>query len=284
MVDNAKLVRDLEDLRRQLRELGPSIADAFAPVIADLQETIEDTIEANYYNKTQTDSQIAAKVANPGAIAPTTVSASGAVTSLSTISGAGVSSSAGMSATGDMTATGAHRGADVYATNAPTFNITATRVAGWWESATGRGGTASSSERFKTEIEAVGLDHLRAILSIDVVHFSYIDEVRKRDDSTFEGYVGPDYHVATNIGAIAERLHEAGLWEFVVYEREPVIEQQENEDGDLVDVVVGDQLKLGADGEPIPFGIHDILIAYSLLPIVADHEKRLDAIEQHLGL
>jgi hypothetical protein len=195
---------------------------------------------------------------------------------------------AGVTATGDISTSSALRGADIYATNAPGFNITGTRVAGWWESATGRGGTASSSERFKTDIEAVGLDHLRAILSIDVVHFSYIDEVRKRDDPTFEGYVGPDYHVATNIGAIAERLHEAGLWEFVVYEHENVIEPrpgEPNEDGtpgEPVDVVVGDRLKLGDDGEPIPHAIHDILIAYSLLPIVADHDKRIAALEQRM--
>ncbi len=263
MIDEAALNRTLEDLKRQLRELTPSIADAFLPVVADLQATIEATIAGTYYTKVQTD----AKVASPGAIAPTTVSASGAV-----------------SAGGDITTPSAHRGADIFATNAPTNNFTGTRVAGWWLTATGQGGTASSSERFKTEIEAVGLDHLRAILSVDVVHFSYIDEVRKRDDPTFEGYVGPEYHVATNIGAIAERLHEAGLWEFVVYERDAVTEEQTAEDGTTVDVVVGDRLKLDENGQPIPFGIHDSLIAYSLLPIVADHDRRIQAIEEKLGL
>jgi hypothetical protein len=182
------------------------------------------------------------------------------------------------------TISGSWSAADLYARNAPGYNITGTRVAGWWESATGRAGTASSSERFKTDIAAVDLDHLRAILGIQVVHFSYRDEVRKRDDPTFEGYVGPDYHVSVNIGAIAERLHEAGLWEFVVYEHEPIIEQRPNDDGSLTEVVVGDRLKLGDDGEPIPYGIHDILLAYSLIPIVADHEHRIEAIEAHLGL
>lgn len=263
MVDEAALNRTLEDLKRQLRELPPSIADAFLPVVSDLQETIEATIADAYYTKVQTDGLIAF----PGAIAPSSVASSGPI-----------------SATGDITATGANRGADVYATNAPGFNITGTRVAGWWESATGRGGTASSSERFKTDIETVGLDHLRAVLGVDVVHFSYIDEVRKRDDPTFERYVGPDYHVAVNIGSIAERLHEAGLWEFVVYEREPVTEQRTDDDGNTVEVVVGDRLKLDENGQPIPFGVHDILIAYSVLPIVADHDRRILAIEEHLGL
>lgn len=257
MTDTAALNRQLEDLQRQLKELPPSIAESFLPVVADLQATIEATIADTYYTKVQTDGRIA----SPGAISPTTVNASG-----------------------DISTPASHRGADIFATNAPTNNFTGTRVAAWWLTATGQGGTASSSERFKTDIEAVGLDHLRAILSIDVVHFSYIDEVRKRDDPTFDGYVGPDYHVATNIGAIAERLHEAGLWEFVVYEREPVTEERIDADGNTVEVVVGDRLKVDAKGDPIPFAIHDILIAYSLLPIVADHDRRIQAIEEKLGL
>lgn len=249
----------LRTLQRPTGTSVGSLVDQVQAALANINATVTAAINANSYDKPTIDAKDAATLAS-------------AQTYTTNALTAGFTSSGGVNA------------ADLYARNAPGFNITGTRVSGWWESATGRAGTASSSERFKSDIEEVGLDHLRAILGVQVVHFSYTDEIRKRDDPTFDGYVGPDYHVGVNIGAIAEQLHAAGLWELVVYEHEWVVEQRENDDGDMVDVVVGEQLKLDENGEPIPFGIHDILIGYSLLPIVADHDRRLAAIEDHLGL
>jgi hypothetical protein len=259
-----------EQLQEAIDQLEDLVND-----LADQVNTLVTSTMTNYYTKSETNT----KVTTPGDINPSNVTASGSVTAQGNMQAAGSISTTGS----DISTPNALRGANIYATAAPGYNITGTRVAGWWESATGRGGTASSSRRFKTDIEAVELDHLRGILGVGIMHWSYVDEVRKRDDPTFEGYVGPDYHVAVNIGAIAEDLHAAGLWELVVYERDRITEEREI-DGELVDVVIAEPLKLDDDGQPIPFGIHDILISYSLIPLLADHEHRLAAIETHLGL
>lgn len=159
-------------------------------------------------------------------------------------------------------------GREVYGIDTPAFNITGGRVAGWWETATGRAGTAVSSRRFKDNINPIELDKFRGVLAIGIYHFNYIAELRKRDDPDYEHYVGPEYHVGTNVGAIAEELHEAGLWEFVIYEHEDD----------------GVSLRRDADGEPIPYGIHDSLMAYAVIPVVQDHDRRLEAIEELLGI
>lgn len=174
--------------------------------------------------------------------------------------------------------------ADVYATSAPGFNITGGRVAGWWETATGRAGTAVSSRRFKDNIVPVDLEHARGILAVGIYYWNYSAEIRKRDDPDYEDYVGPHYHVGTNVGPIAEDLHAAGLWEYVIYERDTIYEVQTNEAGEEVRVVVGQPLRLDDRGEPIPLGIHDSLMAYAVIPVVQDHDERLERIEHHLGL
>jgi hypothetical protein len=156
-------------------------------------------------------------------------------------------------------------GADLYTINGPTFNITGGRVTCWLETATGRVAMATSSRRFKQdEITVTDVDP-RAILSVNMKYWHYIAEVRKRDDPTFEDYVGPDYHVAQNFGPIAEDLHAAGLWMCVIY--------QHNDDGSL---------QLDENEQPIPFAIHDSLWGYLehiavqwLMGRVDDHEARL---------
>jgi hypothetical protein len=158
-------------------------------------------------------------------------------------------------------------GSDLYTLNGPSFNITGTRVACWLETATGRVAMATSSRRFKeNEVTVTDVDP-RAIIGVKMKYWNYITEVRKRDDPTFEEYVGPDYHVATNFGPIAEDLHDAGLWMCVVYERDE-----------------GGTLKLDGTGNPIPYSIHDALFAYVehlavqwLMSRVDDHEARLAA-------
>jgi hypothetical protein len=75
--DEAWLNRQLEDMKRALRELPPSVAASFAPVVANLQATIIATIEATY----STTAQMNAAIANPGNINPVNVNASGQVAS-----------------------------------------------------------------------------------------------------------------------------------------------------------------------------------------------------------
>lgn len=266
-----KRIADLEQAVRTLqRPTGTSVGSLVSRVdetLANIDAEVIDSINTNSYTKSVIDGKDSATLNSA-------VSTAVAQSNAFTLAG--------------YTASGAISASDLFTRNGPTQNITQTRVSTWTRTSDGLVGTASSSERFKTDIEAVDLDHLRAILGVQVVHFSYLDEVRRRDDPSFEEYVGPDYHVAVNIGSLAERLHEAGLWEFVIYERENIVEQlpgEQNEDGspgEPVEVIVGDRLKLDDDGEPIPFGIHDILLAYSLIPIVADHEQRLAAVEARM--
>ncbi|MEK6310280.1 MAG: tail fiber domain-containing protein [Curtobacterium sp.] len=185
--------------------------------------------------------------------------------------------------------------------------MSGTRVAGWWESATGRAGTASSSRRFKQDIEPANMD-VNAILAIEVVHYHYIAEIRKRDDPTFEDYVGPEYKVATEVGVIAEQLHDLGLWQFVVYQREnytetrtrpvtltqPVLNADTNEpvlddfgeplmesyEGEEEYTLYLDRLKLNDAGQPIPDGVHYELLALATIPVLQDHERRIAALER----
>ena len=238
----APLIDKLKDLQTQLRDLqtpsGTNIGSLVAQVqtaLINLSAQVQAEISANSYTKTVIDG----KIASPGAISPTTVSATGAV------SGATVT------------------GVDVFAQSLAT-NITAARVSLWGRTADGYIATAASSERFKTNIRPVDRDP-RSLMGIVVSYFEYIDEVRKRDDPSFDEYVGPDYHVGINVGVIAERLHELGLWEYVIYER----------DG-------SDNLKLTDEGEPVPYGVHDILLAYAIIPFVQMQDRRMDALASRL--
>ena len=177
-----------------------------------------------------------------------------------------------IASSGAVSGTAISSGSDVTATNnvyAPTAgliggNIPGTRLAGWIEVATGRIGNTSSSARFKMNIRESAIDPLK-VLTIVPKYYQYITEVRKRDDPTYEFYVGPSYHVALEIGMIAEDLHAAGLWEFVVYNYE--------KDGTL---------SLDPMGNPIPNSIHYINWAVALQVVARYQQKRIDNLESRL--
>jgi len=254
------IVKVIKDGRRQEREnarpdaaqLGQLVQQVQA-ALANIVAMVTTAISLTSYTKAVIDS----KIASPGAIAPTSVASSGQVSG----------------------STGVFNGG-LYSTDAYSFNLTSTRVTGW-HGIDGHIGTASSSEKFKTNIrDAKLIDKAEAILGIEFDYYNYKAEIAKRDDPTSPDYVGPEYRVHEELGAIAERLHEAGLWEFVVYERDTVtetryrdvdkIEIDENGEEHTVvaqepyTVYLGDTLRLDADGEPIPFGIH-----YDLLGLAA---------------
>jgi hypothetical protein len=151
-------------------------------------------------------------------------------------------------------------GGNVFAQSVGT-NITATRVSVWGRTADGFLGTASSSERYKTNIVDALLsspERAKKILSIGVKHYNYIAELAKREEN-------PDYHVHLEVGAIAEDLHAAGLWEFVVYQR--------HEDDSLV---------LDENGEPVPDGIHYHLFSLAVLAVTQYQQARLDDLEERI--
>lgn len=173
-------------------------------------------------------------------------------------------------------------GTNVYTTNGPTTVHTGPRVAAWLLNAGGLVGTASS-RRFKDNIVPAGIDPA-AVLSIGVKEYQYKAELAKRA-------ADPNYHVATEVGMIAEDLHRAGLWQFVIYEYEPdpdfppvYSEPEIADDGTIVkEAELVDpgrtRTKLDARGKAIPFSIHYELFALALLPVLQDHERRLKALE-----
>lgn len=148
---------------------------------------------------------------------------------------AGPVSTAGNVAAGNVT------GGNVFAQSVNT-NITATRVAVWGRTSDGFIGTATSSEKRKANIRPLDIDP-EAVLSIEPVYYQWIESLEERERRAQLPKDDPDYcedmHVATEVGMIAERLHEAGLWQFVVYARNP-----------------DDSLMLDEHGEAVPDGIH----------------------------
>lgn len=151
-------------------------------------------------------------------------------------------------------------GVSVFASNAGVVagNISGTRTQIWARNSDGYIGNTLSSQVFKQDITDAVIDPV-AVLSIGIKHYRYIAEVRRRDDPTYEFYVGPDYHVALEVGMIAEDLHAAGLWQFVVYKHEFVyIDDDGNEtvpDADS-DPVLTERLVLDTHGRVIPQSIH----------------------------
>lgn len=113
-------------------------------------------------------------------------------------------------------------GGNVYAQSVST-NITATRVAVWARTSDGFIGTAASSERYKTAIRLAELDP-EAIIAMEPVFYEYTAEREMYEKQTAGtvpyAYLPDRRQPATEIGMIAERLHEAGLWPFVVYRRD----------------------------------------------------------------
>ena len=211
--------------------------------------------------------------------AGTTIAAGGAITGASVaVTGAGTFGTDVTAAAGSVTGLNV-LGTSIFAANAGNIagNISATRTTTWARNSDGYIGNTLSSIRFKTDVVGTDIDPL-AVLAMSVKHYRYIAELRTRDDKTYEGYVGPGYHVALEVGMIAEEMHAAGLWQFVVYER------HFDEDG-------AEHLTLDANGQVIPQSIHYTLWGMAVLiatqHVWAEHLKvraDTDRILAHLGI
>jgi hypothetical protein len=168
--------------------------------------------------------------------------------------------------------------AELYADNV-TFNITTGRVANWARTSDGFIATATSSERAKTDIRPVDWDDakIEAIVGMSLVYYRWIANLERIEAAKSPEH--PDHgrfiHNPLEVGFIAERMHEAGLWEFVVYERNP-------DDSLMLDVETG---------EPIPFSIHYTNWSLALHEVVRrlwaqrqSDRANLDMVIAHLGL
>lgn len=219
--DLGELIRQLGEIKRRLSDLeSPSGTQRYQSVsklsalIDDIQAQLDDYIANQAYTKAQVD----ARIANPPA--------------------------PGVSATGDVAASGALRGQNLYATQAPGFNITGTRVAAWLESATGRLGTASSSRRYKQDEAPAGIDP-SAVLAIESKQFRYIDQVEELGDCA-----------AVEFGFIAEDLHDAGMYPWVVYRE--------------------------IDGEIIPDGVNYSMLVVAQHAVLREQRTQIDALAARL--
>jgi hypothetical protein len=90
-----RIWKRLTDLEKRLNELTPSIAKSFKPVT----QTIVDTVIATVQDEYSTTDEMNAKIANPGAISPSSVSASGNIDSAGRVYSAGAFVSPGSRAT-----------------------------------------------------------------------------------------------------------------------------------------------------------------------------------------
>lgn len=299
---------------KALKEMLASIAKTVKPIVDSATAAIEAKL-ANYLLKTDAANTYspqghkhAASDITSGGTTGAGFTVGGNLAATGSVSGAAVSSSGGVSASGAVAGnTGTFNGG-LNSTSVYSKTISGTRTATWAQS-DGQMGTASSSRRYKQDISPANLD-VQAVLAVEVVHYHYINEVRKRDDPSFAEYAGPDYKVATELGVIAEDLHARGLWEFVIYRRESRIEIRTrtvtgtraviDEDGEPILDMDGnptfepyefeeeypayiDSLAVDENGDPIPEGVHYELLALALFPVVKDHEERIAALEQKLA-
>lgn len=192
--DFSVIIGMLQELSRRLSELetptGTSVNSLVTQVqqaLANITATVIAAVSATSYTKTQIDAK---DTAVAGQIQP----------------------AIDATLAGNVTVGGQFKNPD-----AVSFVITGTRRSMWIEDATGRTGNTSSSRRFKQDIEPAAID-VDAFLSVGTFWFHYIAEIRKRDDPTFEEYVGPDYLVPDEYGLMAEDLHNAGLTYWVYYD------------------------------------------------------------------
>lgn len=233
---------EMGELRSQLRDLRDSVAELQAPTgtqTAEALQTLTDLVE--------------------GLLEQTNLAVTNNIT-----------------AGGNITAQGDVTGNSVFAQTINT-NITATRVAVWGRTSDGFLGTATSSEKRKANIRPLDIDP-EAVLSIEPVYYQWIEQLQERERRANMSPDDPDYledmHVSTEVGMIAERLHEAGLWQFVVYARNP-----------------DDTVMLNEDGEAVPDGIHYVnwgvalqVVARYLASQMAAMQADISELKAALGL
>jgi hypothetical protein len=121
------------------------------------------------------------------------------VASILSAAGFNITTSATVTATTGFNSTGAYAN-----------GITTPRRAAFWAS-DGSAGYESSSIEKKVLVDDIDLPDPLTILGIIDTYYQYKDELDKRE-------ADPTYHVQMEYGAIAEWLHDAGLWQVVVYE------------------------------------------------------------------
>lgn len=198
------LIDELDGLARRLRVLESPSGEALSSSVKKLQDLVAD-MQAQFdqwaatrWTNAEITTQINTKVATPGAISPTSVTASG-----------NVSAGGTLTVTGATQLNGSLRVPDAY-----NFDITYTRRTAWLGD-DGRLGYASSALEKKTDIRAASADvNLTAILDVEPKSFIYRAELARRTQLRIDE--GVDYVPRRELGLIAEDLAAAGLGGFVI--------------------------------------------------------------------
>lgn len=148
------VIREFEEQARRLREAETasgtsmnSLVDQVQAALADIHDTVVAEVAAVSY----TQAQINNLVANPGAIAPTTVSASGAVT-----------------AAGDMNVTG-----PIYSPHGRANPVVNNYVSAWLN-VDGRIGATASTRSVKTDLEPLPAELAQALLTVEPLLGRYV--------------------------------------------------------------------------------------------------------------
>lgn len=156
--DEAAVPTAIADLRRQIRELGPSVAASLLPVVSNLQTTIETKLATNYYTRAQTDARIAA----PGNITPGSVSASGDVSG-ATLTSSGQVAGARVVSTQPLQSIGSYN-----------FQVGGTNYKAAWLMNDGQLGYSPSTRRVKKDLEPLPDDLADAALGMGAYLGRYI--------------------------------------------------------------------------------------------------------------
>lgn len=200
-------VKDIAALRRQIRELGPSIAKSFAPIIAGIQATVIATVQASYTTTVDLMNLLAGK-SNTGHKHAASDITSGGTTGAGFTVGGDLAVSGAASSTGAVTAGGdvtGQRGVfptGVRSTGARANVVTTNYVAAYLD-ANGNLGYAPSTLASKNVHGLFQVD-MAKWLNLPLYRFTYKDDPEARE------VVGP----------LADDLHAAGLKEFVVYDEQ----------------------------------------------------------------
>lgn len=184
----------------------------------------------------------------------------------------GVLGAGGVSSSGDVGIGGALRAMSVYNTT-----LVSSYRAVWVTSTDGQLGYVPSSERFKQDIEAIAAspELVQVLLHLQVVSYRYKAAVEVLgDDASLE------------VGLIAERVHELGVYWLVDYEDE------------LTDDGKATPVPFAPERHPVPFGIRYDRVGLAVMLIVQwlaaqhallaeQHEilaSKVARISEHLGM
>lgn len=181
-----RITHELRKLKDRIDELtSPSGTMAYQAVtklqalVTDIQAQLDDYIANDAYTKAQVD----AKIASPGAISPSSVSASGSVVGAAARFDGGLASQ------------------DVYDRIVSGAGYRAT-----WTASDGQIGYVPSSRRFKTEIRPADFS-LAQVLKLQAVYYHYLARPPYSPEST-----------PLELGLIAEEVHDLGFTNLVDYD------------------------------------------------------------------